>query len=136
MQPVANNIVVVLLGPQQAGKGLAHHVARVIVCGGRNDAGVERVGFSFARGKCVFEFLAQSGGCSSSRLVFAKPQLNGDFSTWRHGEFVLNCGFGAFELRIHCRCLTVDHITMKRVLDVRRSDSLRRRAVRCWFRFQ
>ena len=52
---------------------------------------------------------------------FAQPQLDRNFSVRRDGEFVLHGSFGAFQFGIHCRRLTVDHVTMKRVLYIRRS---------------
>ncbi len=61
-QPLANNIVVILLGPQQSGKGLTHYVARVIVCGGRNHTRIKLISFGFAACKRAFKFLAQSAG--------------------------------------------------------------------------
>ena len=59
VQPIANHVVVVLLGPQQSRECLAHDAPGVGVSGRRDDRGIKLVSFLFSSGKSLLEVRAK-----------------------------------------------------------------------------
>src|ERR1700683_422893 len=55
LQPVSDHVVVELLRPQHAGKGLTHYTLRIRRQFLRNDRGVELVSFTPPSRKCFIE---------------------------------------------------------------------------------
>ena len=92
LEPPIHIVIVVLLGPQHAGQGLAHHFAFLRRDGGRSHRMVELVGFLLASLQNRFELLKGiirlCGRCSG------EAQIQDFHISAANGQLAMSCRLG------------------------------------------
>ena len=119
LEPVRDNVVVVLFRPEHAGKGLPRYELFVFGKLGWKHNIVEFIRFILALQEQLIEFIEGV----LHRLAIArgrKAQIECQSLAWLHSP-VVSCGrFGPGGRRVHRLVFSIHHIPMKRVFEVRR----------------
>ncbi len=131
LQPVLDHVVIELLGPQHAGKALAHDVLRVRRKILRNDRRVELVGFALAESKRLVE---AGKGVLAFEVGVGQAQAHDDGLARTNRELVVGCGLGAGMLRIDRIRGAVNDVVVDAVFHVGRAVLRLRTVGGHWFR--
>src|SRR5271165_1034908 len=122
LQPLALDVMIKLLRPQQSGKALAHHAARVFRQIRRNDARVVVVSLKLPQHKDAVEL--------ANELVFARwpvlvrqAQLYSDSPSRRHREAIVRRGVGAWSPFADGMQASVHDVIVDTILAERRSEN-------------
>ena len=125
LQPRIAVPVVVLLGPEHAGEGLAHHVGRIRRDRGRGHGRVELVRLPQPGGQGLVEVLPEGDGAPFGRRARPGRSLGGEAQPHRRRlagadrQPVVRRGLGAVPLGVHRLLATLDHVVVDAVLEVR-----------------
>ena len=115
LQPVLDDVVIELLGPEHSGKALAHHVLLVGRQVLRNDGRVKFVGLNPTQPQDPFEVVK----CAFSvEVAFSESQADDDRLSRTDCESVMSGRFGPGMRWIHSACATVHHIIVDAILDI------------------
>ena len=132
-EPVLDHVMVVLLGPQQPGQRLPHHVLRIGRKSGRHHRRVKLVGLALPGREDLIESDAKRFGRVWRRRIQAKLQRDRGARSDR--ERVVRGRLGAALGRVDRLHLAVDQVTMEGVLGVARAVVDIRTRPACSFRF-
>jgi len=111
--------VIELLRPQHACNGLAHHVLCVTRKIGRDDAGVEFVGFADAVAKDPLEIIRYNLRCGK---YIGEAGANDDLATGGNGQAIYSRSFGSHLRRIYGVPLPIDDVVVDGVFLHRRGS--------------
>src|SRR5215469_10121661 len=116
LQPILNDVVIELLGPQHAGEALPHHVLSVCCQVSRNYRRVELVGFTLAKSKRLVKTGEGVLACEIS--VCQAETYNYRLSGW-HFELVVGCRFCALVVGIHSLSNAMDDEFVDSIFHIR-----------------
>ena len=125
LQPRIAVPVVVLLGPEHAGDGLAHHVGGIRGDRGRGHRRVEGVSLPQAGGQGLVEVFPEGDGAPFGRRARPGRRLGGEAQPHRRRSAgadlqpVVRGGLGAAPLGVHGLVPALDDIVVDAVLEVR-----------------
>src|SRR5262245_17000050 len=114
-EPSIDIVMVKLFAPEQPGKRLSLHPARVVRYMTRSQSVIELVGFLKAVGEDTIEVFFRE---TVVPCLVGKPQTNGLCLAGRKREHILGRGFGPHVVGIDCLLLTLHDIMVKAILHV------------------
>ena len=121
LEPFLHDVVVVLLRPQQPGQALAHDRPGVLGQVGRDDGGVELVGFALARRHRVVEPGERRRHVEALGTLRREAQADADAPAGGHGQRVVGGRLGAGAGRVHGAGASVHDRLADAILGVERT---------------